>query len=492
MDDLLPKILSFPPHPPPAVPLSDLQYDEGISNQIEILKKISDSKFMQQTSGGEHILDVIDPALNTVSYAFILIAHLNAYFKNNSKSADMDTLWGKLVNFLSVFDPRQMRYMGDELSHIIKKVSHIARDNQQAHLAVLPVKNALMRLDPSGSVLTSNHIILAKLALESGAYHDALPVLDKFILFFPVSSSPPKPKYLCDMSLSPATFLTHAFKHTAKLKYQEILEYFLWSAMAQMAAHNWDGAMHCLESVVTYPTRDGGVSKIQVEAYKKWVLVGLLREGKLLPLPKSTSITPAKVFHIMAKPYETLAQIFENGTASRLRSEAEIGTSVWLQDGNTGLIKFVLAAYQKFQIRALAQVYSKISIPEILSSTTSAETGARLSSPQACENIVQGMITHGELQATLSNPPTGHSILTFSPSGAALTEVQMQRELAASTVRIQTLTKEIKHTDRILTHDKEYIKYLQKLKKAGNKAIEDGQSEWQDLGDDEDIMGGTY
>ncbi len=58
MDDLLPKLLSFPPHPPPQVPLSDQQYDEGIKEQIEVVKRIPDSKLMQQTSGGEHILDV--------------------------------------------------------------------------------------------------------------------------------------------------------------------------------------------------------------------------------------------------------------------------------------------------------------------------------------------------------------------------------------------------------------------------------------------------
>tara|TARA_R110002060_G_scaffold66675_1_gene75450 strand:+ start:336 stop:512 length:177 start_codon:yes stop_codon:yes gene_type:complete len=58
MDDLLSKILSFPPHPPPHVPLSDQQYDDGIKDQIEIVKKISGQKMLQQTSGGENMLEV--------------------------------------------------------------------------------------------------------------------------------------------------------------------------------------------------------------------------------------------------------------------------------------------------------------------------------------------------------------------------------------------------------------------------------------------------
>ena len=58
MDELLPRLLSFPPHPPPPTALSDHQYDEGIKEQIEAVKRVSESKLMQPTSGGEHILDV--------------------------------------------------------------------------------------------------------------------------------------------------------------------------------------------------------------------------------------------------------------------------------------------------------------------------------------------------------------------------------------------------------------------------------------------------
>jgi hypothetical protein len=58
MDDLLPKLLAFPPHPPPLKPISDHQYDEGIREQIDMCKKISESKFLQQTSGGEQVMDV--------------------------------------------------------------------------------------------------------------------------------------------------------------------------------------------------------------------------------------------------------------------------------------------------------------------------------------------------------------------------------------------------------------------------------------------------
>jgi hypothetical protein len=58
MDELLHKLLSFPPHPPSPRPLSDQAYDEGIREQIDVINKMSDVKLLQQTSGGEHALDV--------------------------------------------------------------------------------------------------------------------------------------------------------------------------------------------------------------------------------------------------------------------------------------------------------------------------------------------------------------------------------------------------------------------------------------------------
>jgi len=38
--------------------MSDHAYDSGIRDQIDYVKKLSDSKLLQQTSGGENVLDV--------------------------------------------------------------------------------------------------------------------------------------------------------------------------------------------------------------------------------------------------------------------------------------------------------------------------------------------------------------------------------------------------------------------------------------------------
>lgn len=355
------------------------------------------------------------------------------------------------------------------------------------------IRNAILRLDPSGSLLTSTHILLVKLALEARDYEAVLPVIDKSIFQFPSVANQQKLESLSDIRLPPVAFITTDTKLTARLKYQDVLEYFLCSGMVYMGLRKWENALECLENAVTYPSKE--VSKIMVEAYKKWVLVGLLLEGKLLQLPKYTAINAAKAYHTLAKPYETVAQIFETGSASRLKAEIEIGQQVWDDDSNMGLILNVLSEYQKAQIRNLANIYSKISIPEVNQLTMSAETGNRLQSNFLAEGLVRGMIQDGSLDAALSNPPGGSAILTFKPSGLKLSEKQVEEELQASKDRIQHLAKEVKRTDRMLTYDKEYLKFVQKQQRlakdgAGDQGIAGGDLDWNSV-EDEDIMTGV-
>ncbi|TVY83781.1 COP9 signalosome complex subunit [Lachnellula suecica] len=493
MDDLLPKLLAFPPHPPPSIPLTDTQYDEGIKSHISTVKGMADSKLLLRTSSGDGVLDLINPSINTVPYAFTLLAIITAVHKGNKNVDAKGNLWKNMSDFVSNLDPRQIRYLGAELGQITDTIVEYARSSNQIAAAVTPVTNSLLNYDPTGGMLTSRHLLLVKLSLNSRQFFDAVPVLDKPILYFPTQKTP-KSKLLCNMSSSPSTYITTDNGFTKKLKYQEVLEYFLCRGMIYAGLRDWKKAFQSLEDAVSFPTKEGAVSKMMIDAYKKWILVGLLRDGKAPTLPKVTGNGAAKVYHVIAKPYESLAQIFETGTASRLKAEADVGTAIWQQDCNLGLVLHVLAAYQKTQIRNLANIYTKMSIQEVHSATTSAETGFKLPSVHATETLVRSMIADGSLHATVSSGSSSPSILTFLPPGTLLSEAVFQNQLAISTVQVKALTDEIKHTDHALTHEKDYVKWLQKQKKGKVINIDQGISgpdmDWQN--DDEDLMATGY
>lgn len=333
--------------------------------------------------------------------------------------------------------------------------------------------------------------------MESQNHNSMTPLLDKFILHVPDFNKLPEQKHLCALSLSPSIYITPSSGLTKKLSYLEILEYFIFCGMACLGTRKWGSALRHFECAITYPVRDA-VSKPMVEAYKKWVLTGVILYGKMLALPKITSSIAAKAYHTLAKPYENLARTFENDSASKLKSEAKHGEQIWVTDCNSGLVNEVLASYQKFQIRNLANIYCKLSLPEIHSLTTCARPDSENLSVSDTERLVLSMISQGELSATISKTPPNPSVLTFSINGPALMEQQVQQELAATKSRILYISQEIKMTNRNLTHNKEYIKFLQKQKKNSKQDDSDNENQaagnalnWNDIDElDEDIMGG--
>lgn len=68
--------------------------------------------------------------------------------------------------------------------------------------------------------------------------------------------------------------------YSTKITYREHLEYFLYGAMVYMILKDWEKALHFLTVVVSCPVVNS-VSTIMVEAYKKWILINLLKNGKV-------------------------------------------------------------------------------------------------------------------------------------------------------------------------------------------------------------------
>ena len=328
--------------------------------------------------------------------------------------------------------------------------------------------------------------------MESRVYSLGGPVLDRPILYFPGLTHQSKPKYLCSRNLSGPSYITPESGLTEKLKYHDVLEYFLLSGTIYIALHEWEKALDSLENAVTYPGKENAVSKMMVDAYKKWTLVNVLLYGKAGSLPGTTNGNAAKSYHTIAKPYDIVASLFESASASRLQAEVNVGHDIWKDDGNLGLMLFVLASYQKFQIRRLANVYRTISISEITQITVSAETGNKLPSDQATETLIRQMIADGDLDATVSHPSNSQAVLSFNPTGPVLSESDVQLRLASSLERIKSIATDIKSIDRRLTYDKDYLKWAHKQKKLDRSGLGDGEeAPWNPV-EDEDLMSGNF
>lgn len=317
-------------------------------------------------------------------------------------------------------------------------------------------------------MLTSTHLLLVTLALETRSFQTVPAVISRPVLYFPAKISSSKIQHLCSLGLPNHAYITPASGLTNILKPSEILNYFILSGSIFIVLGQWEKAVEALEDAICYPCKDNGTSKIMVEAYKKWILANLLWKGKLPDSPATISVPTMKTFNTIAKPYEAVAELFTTATAVRLRHEVDAGWSVWQQDLNAGLMVKVLSAYQKYQIRSLANIYSAISISEVTAKTWSAETGKRLPDDAATERLVRAMIAEGSLNASVRSNPGGPAILSFEPV-QVFTESQMAQKLGVAVRSIEAVTKDLKLTDHRLTEDKEYLKWANKQRKAGNK-----------------------
>lgn len=231
-------------------------------------------------------------------------------------------------------------------------------DTSQPIDAISPIRSVILRLDPSSSTFTSTHLLLARLCLEARAYSAALPVLDKDIFYFPPITNKAAENimfpFLSSKHETGSTFMTPDSGLAAKLDYRDHLQYFLFGAMIYMGLKEWKKAFVFLEIVITSPVTNNA-SKIQVDAYKKWILVGLLHKGHVSigftsrmgiwlalltshlqsPLmPKTTNPQAAKQYHALGKAYDGLSEVFEKSlkgeeTNQNLVAEANQGTQLW-------------------------------------------------------------------------------------------------------------------------------------------------------------------
>ncbi|KXJ91042.1 hypothetical protein Micbo1qcDRAFT_163770 [Microdochium bolleyi] len=467
---------------------TDEAYDGAVTAHLKSLSRLLRDNSADLTIHGPELLKDLDPSIHSLSY--LAIIH-TLVIPSLATSAPLEVILENLVTFLLTFDARQVRYAGSHLQDIFTALG--SGQLLPPSVAVNALATAILRLDPSGSILTSTHISLVKLAYNTDNIGPALPVLDSSIVYYPGMASQNQSERLCDMTLPPPAYISRSTGLTTTLKAPNVLEYDLLCGMAYIARRSWRKAASALERVITFPTKDSGTSKIMVDAYKKWVLVSLLQNGRHREAPAITGAGALKQYSVHSKAYTSVAGLFMAENALALKQEVEKSTAQWAEDGNVGLIQEVLSQYQAWQILNLRDVYSKISVPEIRTATQSAETGKPLESDADIEALVQNMVISGMLSGVIQKNDDGTAYLTFLPeSSSSSSELEFARELAATADRLKQLQPVFRATNERLSAHRDYVKHAVKEAKRGTDKTgdSDGMMGFQTEVDDEDLMGG--
>ena len=351
--------------------------------------------------------------------------------------------------------------------------------------------NAILRLDPTSSTLTSTHYHFIRLCLHAKAYKEAADILDRPI--YHISANLDKAtatrnyQYLCSAESSSA-YLTPGTGLTEKFNHRTYLEYYLYGGIAFIALKEWEKALFFLEVCLGAPTSNTA-SYIQVEAYRKFVLVGLLHNNKIPKAPKTANTGAMKNIRAIAKAYDCLADAFKSQDADRFRAEVAEGQSLWSLDCNAGLVLQLFDSFRKYAVIRLGKTFTALSIAEVAK-----RTSADPSDVNETAAYVTSLISLGELNAELTASQVRQMpILRFLPSASMTkSEAQLQQDLAAQTSTLRNILKHISDHDHRLEVSKDYIGFLQKLKKQKDAAAKGGsgigpEAQFDDI--DEDMMG---
>ncbi|KAK0635559.1 hypothetical protein B0T17DRAFT_650532 [Bombardia bombarda] len=433
---------------PPASELADNgQYHKAAVLHVQ---KVQNLMKQNMANYADQLLERIDPAVQSISYLALLQTVVG---REKASQLPDNKILDNILAFLLTFDARQIRYVGGALSSLLTFVRESA--SYPASIAV------------------------ELFAYETNTVDQVLPIIQHTPIFYPGlrSSGDAETRPLCDPSLPPPAYITPETGLTARLSSTDVLRYDLLCGLCFIQRRAWRPALDALERVVSYPTRDGGCSKVMVEAHNKWLLVGLLCAGRTptLPATTATGAGASKTYATLGKPYLAICKAFENDeTAEPLRHEFEsLGESFWRDDGNLSLVRVVFTYYQRWQIVNQRNVYTKMSLEQIRTRTMSAETAAPLPTVAEVETLVQGMIADGMLDGRVVHPDDGGpaylEFLDPTAAEAPLSEAEFAAKMLLAAKRIKDLAPIVKATEERLATSKDYLRFLVKEQDAKDK-----------------------
>ncbi|KAI8938246.1 hypothetical protein NX059_005906 [Plenodomus lindquistii] len=491
--ELVKMLLQFQPDSPDLKQRRD--YDQAARSFVLQLSNISASHWSKSTETQQDVLTILNPSVNTIAYAFVLRHRISALLEKKSVPDTLTpggALWSNLVLFFETADSVQLRYIGQEWKRLVEYTEDIARAAGSPSLAIAPIRSAMTRLDPTTGTFTSTHLTFINLCLETRSYAAAEPILDNYIHTLP-SRIPTAVREGLEYSVpcadvaSSGEYIHQTSGHSDKVSLHDVLEYYVLGAMAYLGLKKFKKAQHFLECVLIAPSANIA-NGLMLEAYKKWVLVSCLIDGKNAVIPRTANSNAIKQVKAASKAYEALAEAYEQlDNLPRLKSQIKIGDEIWAEDGNTGLVAELLNSQMKAYVSRLSQTFSAIPVSNIAS-----KVGA---SADEIAQYLDGLIKDGHLNARLeeTNKPNVGIVLRFFLDPAqgplAKTEKQQQQALLEQTLRTNILAEQVKDADYRLSLTKEFLDNMKRTNKRQGQGGEQMDTTWDDSVDaEEDIM----
>ncbi|KAI9003368.1 hypothetical protein DFJ74DRAFT_626169 [Hyaloraphidium curvatum] len=388
-------------------------------------------------AGGLNPLHALDAAEHSAGFAAVLAAQLAA----DPPPPDALPL---AAAFAARLSRDQLLLAPDLLTAVGRGVLRVAEAAGAPLLAVRTLLAAIARFAAHPGHLTALHPLLLRACLLARAYKPALAVID-----VPITDVEP----VCDTRI------------------QDFLLYHYYAGMVLEGLGKHARALDALALAITAPAQV--TSAIQIEAYKKFVLISLKEHGRIRALPKYMAPCVGRAAKAKAGPYLELAAAYESGSVSRLRSEYQKHQAQFAKDRNDGLAKQLVDALWRRNVAKLTQTYVTLSLDDIAKQlgmdSQAGKGGEAAEGLPDLESLLRVMVENDEIDAAVDQR---QGMVEFRDPPAGYDDEQSVRKLNELIDRTLAVNESVVKMDRQLGVSRDFLsKQVQAEKGGGGGAV---------------------
>ena len=304
-------------------------------------------------------------------------------------------------------------------------VSLLVARNRQI-IGIQPLRNVIKLLRKDGELLYMMTSFLY-LCVKSKNFKAALDVLDNDI--FEIKYEGPKSD-VCD-----------------------ILLYFYYGGVCYGAMKKFHRSHLFFDIAISTPATS--ISKIMVEAYKKYILTSFILFGKLKGWSQKSSPSSNVFLKSVKSSTQAYSDILTCKTVCELKQLQSRHEALYNDDGNMGLVKQCIVSMTKREIQKLTKTFLTLSLADITSTV-------KLESCQQTENYLLQMIQDSQINARIDHLQGMVYFLDNNVDSCGDSALRVLSEQISNCVAINSKFQQL--DDSIRTS----VSYLEKMHRTGS------------------------
>ncbi|CAI5503807.1 unnamed protein product [Closterium sp. Naga37s-1] len=386
-----------------------------LAHLLEVLRGAEDA-LAKHAPQLDTLLASLDPALHSLAFLFFLDAHAA-----QAPGQLWEQVVGTIINFIKVASPTQIALAPEKFASLCHRLRDLLISHSQYSRGVLPLRWAISKVQQCTTAehLTPQHADCLQLCLLAKLYRQGGELLQRDIL----DIDPKK------------TGLVH----------RDFLLYCFYGGTIYVGLKQYQKALDLFMHAITSPAQ--GVNAITVAAYKRHVLVSLILNAQLSPLPKFTPGIVQRGLKACCQDYHDLANIYVSRDAAELKKFVDSHEQAFKADNNLGLAHQVVASVPKRSIQRLTHTYLTLSLSDLAQSV-------HLSSPAEAEKYLLSMIADGEMFARIDQQA---GMVSFEEDPEKYDSLAMAAVVEEHIQRATKLSKKLALVHEQISSDRTYL-----------------------------------